>query len=58
LNQHWFLSLEDAKSKIEAWKDDYNKERPHSSLRNKTPEEFVSALEKAETGQKSGFFAF
>ena len=58
LNQHWFLSLEDAKSKIEAWKDDYNKERPHSSLRNKTPKEFVAALEKAETGQKSGFFAF
>lgn len=50
LNQHWFLNLEDAKSKIEAWRNDYNKERPHSSLGNKTPEEFVASLEEAQTG--------
>lgn len=46
LNQHWFLSLEDAKSKISAWREDYNKNRPHSSLGNRTPQEF--AAEQAE----------
>jgi len=42
LNQHWFLSLEDAKVKIETWRREYNSQRPHSSLGNLTPEEFAS----------------
>lgn len=29
LNEHWFLSLEDAKGKIEAWRRYYNEDRPH-----------------------------
>jgi putative transposase len=32
LNQHWFLSLSDAKVKLELWREDYNSSRPHSSL--------------------------
>jgi len=32
LNTNWFLSLEDTKEKIEAWRKDYNEWRPHSSL--------------------------
>lgn len=41
LNEHWFTSLKDAQEKIEAWRKDYNRNRPHSSLGNLTPEEFV-----------------
>lgn len=41
LNAHWFLSLEDAKEKIEAWRVEYNEFRPHSSLDNLTPAEFI-----------------
>jgi putative transposase len=41
LNVNWFLSLEDAKSKIEAWRLDYNDSRPHSSLGDQTPREFA-----------------
>ncbi len=41
LNAHWFLSLDDAKGKIEAWRRDYNEERPHSALEWKTPAEFA-----------------
>jgi putative transposase len=37
LNVNWFLSLEDAKEKIEAWRKEYNEFRPHSSLDNQTP---------------------
>ena len=32
LNENWFTSLEDAKRIIEAWRQDYNQVRPHSSL--------------------------
>ncbi len=28
LNEHWFVSLEDARRKIEAWRQDYNEVRP------------------------------
>lgn len=40
LNVHWFLSLNDAREKIERWRLDYNEFRPHSSLGNLTPSEF------------------
>ena len=39
LNSHWFTSLEDARRTIEEWRLDYNRERPHSSLGYRTPEE-------------------
>jgi len=42
LNEHWFLSLAHARSVIEAWRVEYNTERPHSSLGNRTPEEFAN----------------
>ena len=41
LNVNWFLSIEDAKKKIEAWRQDYNEFRPHSSLENMTPSSFA-----------------
>ena len=44
LNTHWFESLEDAKVKLEAWKDDYNACRPHRALDNRSPLEFVAEL--------------
>ena len=41
LNVNWFLSLDDAQNKIEAWRKDYNVSRPHTSLGNLTPLEFA-----------------
>ena len=41
LNEHWFLSLDDAREKIEAWRRDYNEQRLHSSLGNVIPAEFA-----------------
>ena len=40
LNEHWFLSLAQARAIVEAWRVDYNAVRPHSSLGNVTPTEF------------------
>jgi putative transposase len=41
LNEHDFTSLDDAKEKIETWRVDYNRHRPHGSLGRMTPEEFA-----------------
>lgn len=40
LNEEIFMSLEDAKKKIERWRRYYNEKRPHSSLGMKTPVEY------------------
>jgi len=44
LNQSWFTSLEDARRIIEAWREDYNTVRPHSSLGYRTPEEYAAEV--------------
>lgn len=41
LNEHWFLNLKDAQKKIGTWRNAYNEERPHSSLNDLTPYEFL-----------------
>jgi putative transposase len=43
LNDNWFLSLYDAKEKIEAWRVDYNEHRSHSDLGNLAPKDFASS---------------
>jgi putative transposase len=43
LNESWFLSLEDAKEKVEEWRQHYNLERPHGALGNRPPVEFAEA---------------
>jgi len=42
LNEHWFRTLSEARQTIEAWRRDYNEVRPHSSLGNRTPQEFTA----------------
>ena len=37
LNAHWFLTLDDARRKMEHWRRDYNEDRPHSAIGNKPP---------------------
>jgi putative transposase len=44
LNANVFVSLADARRKIEAWRVDYNEQRPHSSLGNRSPEELLTQL--------------
>ena len=41
LNLHWFLGLEDARRRIEAWRVDYNHIRPHSRLGDVPPKEYA-----------------
>jgi putative transposase len=46
LNTHWFLSLDDTYEKINQWVEEYNCFRPHSSLNEMTPQEFIEHYEK------------
>lgn len=44
LDANWFASLEEAKERVEEWRRDYNESRPHSSLGNLAPAEYVERL--------------
>jgi putative transposase len=48
LDQHWFASLEEARQIIEAWRVDYNGQRPHSALGQQTPTEFATRWEREQ----------
>jgi putative transposase len=41
LNQHWFRSLDDARTQVDTWWYQYNHVRPHSSLNYLTPVVFA-----------------
>jgi putative transposase len=43
LSQHWFVDLEDAQRTLNGWKAEYNNERPHRALAQRTPAEFCIA---------------
>jgi len=45
LNLHWFATLAEARVVIDAWRVEYNTRRPHSSLGDRTPEEYRRWLE-------------
>jgi putative transposase len=43
LNEHWFLSVAEARTIIDAWRQDYNTVRPHGSLGQQTPAAYAAA---------------
>ena len=48
LERNWFLSIEDAREKIAAWRQHYNHDRPHRALGTLSSAEFVKTLENPE----------
>jgi putative transposase len=47
LDRHWFVSLADARDTVEAWRQDYNRVRPHSALGYRPPMEFRRFFEES-----------
>jgi putative transposase len=55
LNVQLFYNIEDARQKLEAWREDYNQVRPHGSLGKRPPEEFLESWTAAKPpGDGSG----
>lgn len=52
LNEHWFVSMDDARSLIAAWREDYNEVREHGSLGGMTPNEYRRAMESSENAPR------
>lgn len=52
LNEHWFLTLDDARETIENWRIDYNQVRPHSALGYLTPQEFAMGYANVESKKR------
>lgn len=44
LNEHWFMNLRHARSIIEAWRREYNEERPKKGLGGLTPSQYAEKL--------------
>jgi putative transposase len=42
LNTHWFLTLADAREKLEDWRKYYNEDRPHGAIGNKPPVSLIT----------------
>jgi len=57
LNEHRFYNLHEAKEVIEKWRLEYNENRPHSSLKGLTPNEFIKTLPDL-TAIKTDFTTF
>jgi putative transposase len=47
LNVSWFASLAEARERMAAWRKEYNEDRPHSSLKNRTPREYAEEVRAA-----------
>jgi putative transposase len=57
LNEHVFLTLAEARRIIDLWRQDFNRNRPHSSLNYLAPEEFAARnrQQRSETGARTAW---
>lgn len=53
LNQHWFSSIEEARLVVDAWRRQYNSERPHSGLGGRTPKEVADDFKRMLENQSN-----
>jgi hypothetical protein len=56
LNVNQFISMDDAREKIEAWRIDYNGHRPDSSLGNLTLSEFAAKRQEQRISEVAIFW--
>jgi putative transposase len=56
LNQHHFLTLAEARQRIEAWRQEYHTERPHKGLGQRTPAEYAALFTPQEADLNEPIF--
>lgn len=52
LGQHWFLDLDDAQKKIEDWRLECSRVRPHSAIGDRTPMSLIRQAPEKSGGVK------
>jgi len=57
LNPNWFLCLDDLRSKVEEWRQEYNEDRPHSALGDLAPREFAASQAKVQQPDRTSKLA-
>jgi putative transposase len=55
LNLHHFVTFAEAQERIEAWRVEYNTERPHRGLGQRTPVEYAAVLRDHESERRNPF---
>jgi hypothetical protein len=55
LNSTWFRALNDVRCTLATWREEYNCERPHSSLDYRTPQEVTQQFGYADVESKERF---
>jgi transposase InsO family protein len=58
LNEHWFTSLAHARTVIEAWRREYNEERPKKSLGGLAPTQYAQQFANKAATMPGGSNAF
>jgi putative transposase len=53
LNVEVFFTLADARRKLHLWRRDYNHQRPHSALADRTPAEFAALASGGKDGDET-----
>jgi integrase-like protein len=54
LNVHMFFTLADVRDKLECWRDDYNRVRPHSAIGDHAPSEFAGIWRSSAVARSAG----
>jgi putative transposase len=55
LNQHWFRSIAEARTIIDAWREDYNRNHPHSALGYRAPATVAQEWDDDQRATTGGF---
>jgi putative transposase len=53
LNSHVFASVAEAQVLLDAWREDYNRVRPHSALQDRTPVEWAEYVTESREARDS-----
>jgi Integrase core domain len=56
-NTHWFLTLADAREKLEDWRSYYNEDRPHGAIGNKPPASLMTPAGPPGSSMTNGAIA-
>ena len=55
LNMEVFFTIADVREKLERWREDYNQVRPHSALKDQSPQTFATSWAPSATSARTSW---